>query len=143
MQNSSGTVKHCIVFRRSNTGVVILLDIDGRIKSYVVNGGNIIDAKSHDFDTVGSAIGEGIRVYKSGKSCFVSFEAFRATSAYAVNETIVTLPESFRPAYAVSFMDTLGASHQRIIINTDGTILSTSAITNGQGIRGSVSYVTA
>lgn len=86
-------------------------------------------------------IGNGIRAYKFGKSVFVSFEVFNATTAYAVNTTIATLPSGYRPIYTTSFLDTLGGSHQRIIIGTDGSISSTTAVTSGQNIRGGISYI--
>ena len=51
-----------------------------------------------------------------------------------------TIPEEFRPIYSLSFLDTLSASHNRMIIDTN--IYAKGSFAASQNIRGYVTYIT-
>lgn len=117
------------------------------LKAKIGNVGNTdlqaqVTSLNSNLTTAGTGnLGDGIRAYKSGKSCYVTFEAFKATKDYTAGEVLATLPSGFRPSFAVSFLDTINSGHQRIIIDNNGTISSTSAIDNAQSLRGGIGYV--
>lgn len=84
-----------------------------------------------------STLTNGVRAIKAGNLVQLSFEYASAFTASA-NASILTLPTGLRPSDNVSFTDTL--SQKRVVISTDGTVFSTSALSS-TNLRGYVTYI--
>ena len=90
--------------------------------------------------TVTTGAGAGILIYlaKIGHVCTIRLAD--GTYTAAANNTLVTLPEGFRPLYDVDVLDTFG--RKRIFCNPQGVIVCNEAL-NNTSLRGSFTYITA
>ena len=100
----------------------------------------IKNAWERNSTTIATGLGEDIDLHlkKSGKVVMMLFNDGTFTN-YAINKTIFTIPEGYRPIDVVDFVDTY--SGKRLLILQDGRVEPKDILT-AVILRGTITYLT-
>lgn len=78
---------------------------------------------------------------KQGRIASLTFYV-KAPKAYTANTTIFTVPEAYRPMVDVNINSQGLTGEQRLVLQSDGAIVTAKSIANGTWMLGNVTYLT-